>query len=217
MTLDQKLKPLENILIEKNEIPIKYNTCFHVPIHPILIEPEIRLDPVLAPRIFPQVVVEWYDEMTTLAELERDQETKKRYQSTFLKQRPVIDNEKLVNFTVQWKPNVKTTKEGFAKLLSLGGNSGLLYFYPQYSNVSQGCVEDVNPNKIRFTPEKFCEYSLPDLFQGDGVPGRDLYVYQQHNIEDLPTALFFRNWAIMYLNEALKSIEPEQLQKFVKL
>ena len=209
MTLDKRLKPLENILIEKTEIPIKYNTCFYVPIHPRLILPETRLDPTLAHQIFPQVVVEWYEEMTTLAELERDSETKKRYQSIPLKNKPVIDNGKLVNFAVQWKNNVKTTKEGFAKLLSLGGISGLLYFYPQHSNTYQGCVEGLSPHKIRFTPEKFCEYSLPDLFQGDGVPGRDFYVYQQHNIEDLPTALFLRNWAIMYLNEALKSIEPK--------
>ncbi len=50
---------------------------------------------------------------------------------------------------------------------------------------------------MRCSPKKLREYQKKN--------GR-IYVYHQHNVDYYPSALFLRNWAIAYLNEAMKQM-----------
>ena len=60
-----------------------------------------------------------------------------------------------------------------------------------------------NQRYVRFNPKKAAEYRCDETRNMDGVT---CFRYLKHNVESYPAALFLREWAILYLNEALKSI-----------
>jgi len=41
----------------------------------------------------------------------------------------------------------------------------------------------------------------------DPLQRQKCYIYAHHNVYTFPGALFLRNWAILYLNAAIKSLE----------
>jgi hypothetical protein len=54
---------LEELYLTKEELPILYETCFQIPIHPKLLDQNIRIDKSIPQRIFPRVVEEWYKDL----------------------------------------------------------------------------------------------------------------------------------------------------------
>ena len=61
---------------------------------------------------------------------------------------------------------------------------------------------------VKFSKDKALEFGIKNNFinLGDGLEGAQVYVYSQHNVDNYPGALFLRNWAILYLNEAMKQV-----------
>ena len=54
---------LEELYLTKEELPILYESCFKIPIHPRILDPNIKIDITIAQRIFPKVEEEWYKDL----------------------------------------------------------------------------------------------------------------------------------------------------------
>jgi hypothetical protein len=54
---------LERLFLKKEELPILYRTFFQIPIHPKLLNENIKIDKTIAERILPDVVNEWYEDL----------------------------------------------------------------------------------------------------------------------------------------------------------
>jgi hypothetical protein len=196
---------LEAILLKKEEIEIFEKTGFYVPIHPSLLDKSAKIDPALAKKVFPQAASEWYQDLKQAVEGIQDAQESKWIRETFLKEEPRIEvaypntpyaEQRLAS--VQWKDNMITDENGFARSLEINRNyGGTLYLSPNPMYISTPF--------IRFSREKFSEYSYgaPTSVATDHGHA---HVYLQHNVDHFPGALFLRNWAIIYLNGALKQI-----------
>ena len=192
---------LDQLLLKKEEVPIFYETSFYLPIHPSLLRKDIALDPHLANKVFPQAAVEWYAELKEHTETVEDQQIKKWYQDVFLKEEPIIKDGKLANPPLRWHDEVFFDGNGFAVHLSINRNcGGSLYFNEDYLSKPKYIDSPI----VNFTPEKFEAYAAPGTIQFTDLPGTRAYVYNPHNIDYFPGALFLRNWALLYLNEALR-------------
>jgi len=54
---------LDDLFLKKEELPILHGTCFQIPIHPKLLNENIKINENIAKDIFPQVAEEWSNEM----------------------------------------------------------------------------------------------------------------------------------------------------------
>ena len=54
---------INSLLLTKEELPILDNICFRIPIHPKLLDPNLKLNPSIAKDVFPKVVEEWCREL----------------------------------------------------------------------------------------------------------------------------------------------------------
>jgi len=185
---------LKEILIKKQEIPISKSAGFKMPIHPELLKRE--LDPNLAQQVFPLVKEEWHKDLQDYIDNnDLDNRTKEWYESAFLREFPPF-----------WIPEVLTNETGFAKSLSISRNGGgTLYF----NNNDGSCENFMSLNSdggfyIKFKKEKLKEFA--SAVRVDNSDAGTILSYASHNIDYYPGALFLRNWAIAYENEALKSI-----------
>ncbi len=67
---------------------------------------------------------------------------------------------------------------------------------------------DFSAGYIRFSKDKALEFNIKDeiIKLGNDIEGVETYVYALHNVDYYPGALFLRNWAIRYLNDAVKQV-----------
>jgi hypothetical protein len=188
---------LEDLLLRKEELPIFRKNCFEVPVHPRLLDPTIDINPRLANELFPKVLEPWYLELQEYAKTLTDLPEKNWIEEVYLENMPKIETEGRRQRIKGWEDNVNSIDNGFASYLSISRDAGgSLYF-----SKSECRPLLLKSKYIRFTEEKAKAYSTGSsdkyLF-GNG--------YLHHNIDAYPGALFLRNWAIMYQNEALKEI-----------
>ena len=197
-----------SLLLKKEELPILHGTSFYVPIHPDLLKEDIRLDPQIANRVFPQAAHEYHQDLTAYIETMEDGQDKKWYKEVFLKD-PTVQKDKLGRQSIlggMWEDLVFTTETGFAHALSINRNAGGTLFF---NGEDRQCTRSyVFPPIVNFTPEKFAAYAVEKL---SGTRGVTANAYAHHNIDNYPGALFLRNWAILYLNAALKELHQRKL------
>jgi len=201
---------LSDLMLRKDEIPILHERYFQLPIHPSLIDPEIRIDPDLASRLFPRAAEEWYKDLKTYREIaDLDDQTKKWLDEVFLKEEPKVKTEyghQSISKGV-WRDDVVLDDNGFARGMSINRDAGgTIYF-----NGGESCCQSFvllgkgEKDYIRFSEEKAKEFRSQKT-----SPVDDEWVlvntYASHNIDSYPGALFLRNWGILYLNKALKSV-----------
>jgi len=197
---------LRDLLLKKEELPILWQTTFCVPIYPRLLEEEIVLDREIALRVFEKATQEWFEDLTTYCNYP-EAENRESFRRIFLTERPSIVEEfgipKINNR--EWSANVRYNARGFVNIFSPGGaNGGSLNFDPDQDmcqNLSH--FEHGRRTLIRFPEEKAREFAIEREVQTDYV---EVYTYAPHNIDTYPMALFLRNWAILYINEAIKEI-----------
>lgn len=215
---------LEELLIKKEEIPIYEigsgmgpKPYFQLPIHPIFASDKINLDKGLPRKLFPEVLDGWYAELKTYADgLDRGNEKDWLYE-VFLKEKPYISRKygrQYIGIGPRevWEDNVGFLENGFCFSFSLerdtAGSIGVHF------GDWDGTRAYIGPEHVKFSPEKFAEYSC-DRDPEKKITKREIkearngvsaYVFQHHNVELYASALFLRNWAIMYENEALKQI-----------
>jgi len=190
---------IEKLLLTKEELPILYETCFIIPIHPKMLDPSIRLDLRVAQQVFSQVAVEWYGELNKYVETLASEQTKSWIKEVFLNKKPRVKREsgKQVLNTAYWRDDVGTGQNGFAHSLCISRNSGgSLYFSQDRSNVESISL-DGDDEYIKFSKEKIREFAFEVR---EDLNIAKLNIYGQHNIDSYPGALFLRNWAIDYIN-----------------
>lgn len=213
----------DQILIRKEEIPIyEVHTgtgtkpYFQLPIHPIFASDKIRLDESLAQRLFPKVLPEWYAELKAHADNLKEGEAKSWLYEVFLEEEPFVKKKygsQYIGPKEIWRDDVGFLKNGFAFYFSLerntAGSMGVHF------GDFRGARNYVGRGRVKFSPEKFAEYSC-DREIGKKITEKEIekakdgveaYVFGHHNMEIYPSALFLRNWGIMYENEALKSLK----------
>jgi len=196
---------IEELLLKKEELPILRESCFQIPIHPRLLDETLEINPELANQVLPQVTDEWYTELGQYCETLKDEEAKAWIKGAFLKKGArVIQN--LANpIFGGWTINVSLENSGFAEGLSIGRNGGgSLYFDSKDTNCKHFVSFD-SEGYIRFPRQKAENFALK-IKDTPNLQGVVVYTYGSHNIDAYPGALFLRNWAIAYENEALKEI-----------
>jgi len=195
---------LQELLLTKDEIPIFQDRYFVVPIHPLLLTES--LDPKIAHSVFPLAAKEWY------ADLQEAQATPKKrewFESVFLKSKPQIEEKNGHQMMTPppggWFDYVTTAENGFATLLGVNRNQGTLMLLQ-----GQRSFDYICPPNVNFSKSKLMAYAAPPpAVQVEGLSGVNAFVYRRDNVSELPAALFLRNWAILYLNEALRSINDK--------
>jgi len=209
---------LEQILLKKEELPIRTiegtlsNPVFTVPIHPKLLSPDVKIDSILASKVFPKAAKEWYVDLNKAVKNANDAD-RTWIKGDFLKKKAYakkvyakIYSGNYILTGTGWQDDVLTNENGFATSLSISRNSGgTLYLDPNQK------FEFVHKLYVNFSPEKFREYRCENFNPDkDCSQGTWTYVYSKLNIDYYPNALFLRNWAILYLNEALKQANAQK-------
>ena len=199
-----------DLMLKKEEIPILYERNFMLPIHPALLEPHSNIHPNLASHVFPQAAQEWYEDLRHYREtVDLDEQTKKWVDDVFLAKLPEIRTEFGRQVTlISWEDNHETEANGFARAMSINRNfGGTIYF----NRGDYGCRTFLPfggyPNEyVIFSEDKAREFGFDNMTLAEENKGTLVYVYNLHNVDHYPGALFLRNWGMLYLNEALKSI-----------
>lgn len=196
---------LEEILLKKEEIEIFEKKGFYVPIHPRLLDESVSIDPALGKKVFPQAASEWYQDLRKAVVRIQDVKERKWIREIFLKEEPLIEvsypntpdaEQRLAS--VQWTDHVIKGNNGFATSLEISRDfGGTLYLSPE--------PVFIGTHFVKFSPKKFAEYSYGPLTR-ETTDSCYAHVYLQHNVDHYPGALFLRNWAVLYLNEALKQL-----------
>jgi hypothetical protein len=195
-----------DLQLSKEEFPIYHENCFKMPIYPKLLDPNLKIDGDLAHKVFPRVAEEWYEDLrshTNTAEL--DYETRKWYEDVFLREKPNVKKDgpwQEVSKNLSWHDDVLLDENGFARGLSISRNGGGSLYYTEGDDCCRTpLMLNGNDRFARLSPEKAREFIVED--HGDiGYA----HSYGHHNIDYFPGALFLRNWAVAYMNEALKEI-----------
>jgi hypothetical protein len=195
---------LEKLLLTKEEIPIIRGRSFILPIHPALLSDDVRLDPFMAQSMFPQAAKEWFEELKAHTDALSDEVTKGWYREAFLSEGYTVRTDPFGRQSMGrfglWEDLVINGVNGFATTLSINRNAGGSLYLPHDDKKQYIC-----PPMVNFTREKFDEFCAEDLGL-DYLGGTYAFAYDHHNIDHFPGALFLRNWALLYLNEAMRSV-----------
>jgi hypothetical protein len=190
---------LQDLLLTKAEIPITHETLFLVPIHPRLLDPDIQLDPGLASQVFPTAAEEWHADLTEHTRGLEPGQTRTWYEEVFLAPGYEISERfgrRVVGLKGIWSCQVVNRDNGFAYGLSISRNAGgsldIPHDGPRY----------IYPPRVNFSDEKFAAYDAKTVDTSDRA-GVMAHIYDHHNIDYRPGALFMRNWALLYLNAAM--------------
>jgi hypothetical protein len=202
---------LENLILKKEEIPILHGACFQVPIHPKLLDTNIKLNENIAREVFPKATEEWYNDLIVYSKTLEDRNTKRWIDEVFLKKKPKIIKEYSYQMldTLYWRDEIFNSKNGFASSLSISRNAGgSLYFKRGELSCEEFARFNGSTGYIQFSKDKALEFGFENkvIKLREGVSGVMVHVYTSHNIDYYPGALFLRNWAIFYINEAIKTI-----------
>ena len=196
---------LKDILLKKEELPILREISFFVPIHPTLLNPNIRLDPNIPRDTFRIATEEWYEDLKVYTESLEDKQKAEWIKQIFLSRKPKIKAKHSFQIIehLSWEDQAILSDNGFARVFAINRNSGgSLYFNRDDSNCKWHIDLENGSELIKFSKEKLKEFGMP--YSDGKLNGVDLYVYSQHNIDYFPGALLLRNWAILYMNGALK-------------
>jgi len=184
---------LNNLCLTKEELPILNEICFQIPIHPKLLNLDIKINPLIAREIFPKVAEEWRNDLIEYTSQEKDSEKREWYENVFLKKPEKIIKRNYSQFFGTWEDDIRLSDNGLVVGFSISRNAGgSLNFNKETDN----CKSWRRPY-IKFLDKKAKEFQFEE---------NRFFVYSPHNIDYYPGALFLRNWAIMYMNEVFKEL-----------
>lgn len=203
---------LEKLLLKKEEIPIIEESYFRLPIHQGLLDPKIRIDESIAPRLFPRVAEEWYEDLKKYCEELEEGPIKKWITEVYLAEKPKVrkEHEQQLIYRV-WRDDILLLDNGLVFSFSVSRNSGGTLYIERNASLE---VEEYVPFKeenwsyIKFNKEK-AKVFAKSVEKINGNEGAFIQVYSHHNIDHYPGALFLRNWAIEYMNEVFRNHHHE--------
>ena len=193
-------------MLQKEDLQIIRGNRFQVPIYPSLLHAEVLFDTTIASRMFPIAAKEWHSDLTTYVQTlpgnnSEEKERKRWLQESYLdKKLDVIKDEygrQLVRF---WEDLVHCDNRGFVRVFSISRNAGGSLYLSDIFEREQFVMNTL----IKFNEEKRKLYSI-----NPNEGSTKMIMYSMHNVEYYPGALFLRNWAILYLNEALREVERQ--------
>ena len=198
---------LNDLLLKKEELLIMRDTSFFVPIHPVLLDGNIKLDPKIAQKVFPEAAYDWYRDLGEYVESLEEGQIKEWIETVFLAQKPEIitefDSQRIR--PIYWEDWTELNSNGFSRVFSIGrDNGGSLYFNQGEGRCKEFVSFESGHESIRFSKMKLKEFG--ESYSVGNLDGVILRVFAQHNIDYFPGALFLRNWTILYMNEALKQV-----------
>ena len=199
---------LKDLLLKKEELPILYENCFQIPIHPMLLNPAVRIDCTLAKKVFPKVAEEWYNDLQEYAKTVEDVQIKEWILKVFLKEKPKI-KEEFGDYVLNriWRSEVSFSENGFARMLSINRNAGGTLYYTEGDFSCRHFIPFEGEERyIQFSEEKVRAFSIEIHEPMPGHLGGEMHIYASHNIDHYPGALFLRNWAVLYINSALEQV-----------
>src|SRR3989338_1399123 len=201
-----------DIQLTKDELPLCGKTSYKLLIHPRLLDTNTRLDPNLADEVFPQAADEWYDDLcASLARNEMDTETREHCQMFVDLGRPTVSwdiysRRPRLSTVSSYEGLVQTSANGFAYVLGIERNfAGSLIYNPNFLRSDQQYMPLDGSRGRLFNgihPQKAREFAIEKL--GNGMAR--VNTYSEHNIYTHSGAIFLRNWGILYLNAAMKSV-----------
>ena len=194
---------LEELFLRKEELPIRRETDFVVPIYPALLREDIQLDSQIAHRVFAQVAQEYLLDLEKYTETMQDEKKKEYYQQMLRRDATVVPDKNGEQTFRGWQDLVRTSDTGFATVLAQGPSSGGSLYY---NEKDRECAQKfIFSPLVLFSEEKFLAYSSKKI----NFSGAQVQAYGYHNIDTFPQALFLRNWAMLYLNSALRELEMQ--------
>ncbi|MDO8508309.1 MAG: hypothetical protein Q7S27_01340 [Nanoarchaeota archaeon] len=202
---------LEELKLKKEELPILHGTCFQVPIHPKLLEPNRIIPDDLAPIAFAETVGDWYKDLKKYRDTANlEDQTKNWYDNFFLKGMPIIEKKGIHQSIMSgvWIDEYITQENGFARCLEINRNVGGSLYFPGSGGLDCEALlytTRENISYIKFSPQKAKEFGFKE-FNIEAEKCVNVYIYGQHNIDHYHGALFLRNWAINYMNKAFEFI-----------
>ncbi len=174
------------LCLKKEELPIFGNVhkiFFQIPIHPKLLDENIKIDRTIAQKIFPQLAEEWYEELKNY--IPSGREEMEWINNTFSKR----------NSKDNWEERVLFMNNGFVQGFSINKEKdGALYFDKKELNYKSYALTFIN-----FSEEKYKEFAHEK-------EKSNIFVYSHHNIDSFSKALFLRNWTIKYMNEVFRQV-----------
>lgn len=199
-----------DLALTKEEIPIMGNTFFQVPIHHKLLDSRLNIDRTIAKKVFSNVAEGWYNDLKKYTSQKKlSKEDNEWINRVFLKEKPIIQEEygRQVIKTLNWEDTAIVGDNGFVTSFCIDRNyGGSLYFLKERGCEAPISLENPDSSYIKFSPDKAKEFGCRTLGE-EGEKFVMVYVYGQHNVDHYPGALFLRNWAISYMNEALKFVK----------
>ena len=174
-----------------------------VPIYPALLREDIQLDSQIAHRVFAQVAQEYLLDLEKYTETMQDEKKKEYYQQMLRRDATVVPDKNGEQTFRGWQDLVRTSDTGFATVLAQSGSCGGSLYYNK--NESECGKKFICSPLVMFSEEKFRAYSI----RRNDISGAIVHAYGYHNIDTFLQALFLRNWAILYLNSALRELEMQ--------
>ncbi|MCX6750227.1 MAG: hypothetical protein NTZ83_02115 [Candidatus Pacearchaeota archaeon] len=189
---------LEGLSLKKEELPILDKNFFQIPIHPRLLDPKIQINKLLARQIFPKVVQDWYEDLRDY--IPENKEEGEWISRVFLKNKPAIIkyfNHQTINEI--WSEEVNFAENGFVNCFSINGNDGRASLY--FSKNLDSCKNLIPNQYVQFPYKKVKEFEYEKIDTLSLV-----HTFSLHKVDSFPEALFLRNWAITWTNEALEQV-----------
>lgn len=228
---------LEELLLKKDEVVIlespdndgNSRPDFRLPIHQSLIgsdedqlvKPGVKIKNSLAREIFPKVVDGWYNDLkiyrksldTGHSFLEGNKLSSYRewIDTVYMKGNPYVEDRGFCQRVMPlgtWEDSVHVLKNGFVQDFMINRDyGGSLYV----DWTKRNRVHRVTHTHIGFSPEKFAAYSASGEEAESDSKSAYMNVFSFHNVDYYPGALFLRNWALTWHNEALKQINGKKI------
>ena len=174
--------------LQKEEIKITQNGCsaIVVPIYPVLLDDNIKLDPALPHRVFPTVMDEWVKDLRN--HVIKTPEFAKTISNTAKYWLNLNNTEENLATAYKTEPN------GFATTLYLNHNGNILSSEPEMSPAV------IHLDEVNMDLERLRDFSIDDHLRESSVSA---YAYRSTNLSSIDMAILLRNWSTMYLNTAL--------------
>src|SRR3989338_6015187 len=194
---------LEEVLLRKEELPIVGENRFQVPVHPSLLKEDVVFDVRIASALFSTAAHEWYSDLReyvqTLPENTPDERLRKNWITESYLDKPVeIIRENGRQRLRFWEDLVGCDDRGFVTCFDISRNAGgSLYLGNDFEREQFAFAK-----LVKFNDDKKKRYSIDKM-------GMKMNMYSMHNVDYYQGALFLRNWAILYLNEALREVERQ--------
>lgn len=190
---------IDDILLKSREIYIgdgQEKPRLVVPIHPSLLRKDIKIDERLGYETLSRAIKPWRKDVNKYHKIIKDTTSKKSINIGGVES--VHDDVWIIKPEDIYIDRFGFMDNGLVRTFQLGDENAL--YLDQNNTIS------IHQDEAVFKAEKLYEYSCKkdDDILGSGFA--TCYAYQVHNLGNYRAALFLKNWAVIYLNTALKQI-----------